>query len=257
MNLQLVNVFEEPYEFWETRDLSIDEIMARYKETGVPEFSEKVRLVEKVENHHEAAHYMLRHRVDNALERHVEDGLDGAAFNGMLSMMPSEVPSSIVDYKHNYPNYNLSLISDQIESVGGNLHEGQFLFHGGFCPGDEGQSVALDRPLSSSFCPQVALRNAEWRGKAYESGELHILIIRIVRPSPKAFIFPRGGELGNEKEVLISPRSIMRVMKKIHVTNDYRVCKVDGSLNQTEKLVPAYCFEVDVYSAHNNDMHAT
>lgn len=258
MNLPLVNVFDDPHEVWESRALSIEEAIVRQKETGVAEFSEKIRLVEKIEDHVGAAHHILRRRADNSLERHVERGLDKTpAFGQMLSMMPPEVPSSIVAYKHSYPSYNLPLVSEDIESFGRCLHEGQILYHGGFCAGELGQTVALDRPLSTSFCPQVALRNAEWRGKAYESGELHLLVLRIMQPSPKAFVFPRDGELGNEKEVLISSSSIMPINKRLPVRNDYKVCKVDIDLNHAEKLIPAYVFEVDLYSSHNNAMHAT
>lgn len=247
MNFPLVNVFESPYEAWDNRQLSPEEVSTRYRETGVLEFCANTNLIARVSNHGEAAHYMLRRAVDNGLEGHIDQHLRNSSdFEEMLNLMPSVVPESIAAYKNTYPAYDLQTVSSDIERFGGRLREGQTFFHGGFCSYEPGETFTIDRPLSTSFCPQVALRNAEWRGKAYEIGEVHLFVLKVASPSVKAFVFPREGDLGNEKEALINPGVRLTVVRKSLVRNDYGVCKVDRHLNTIEKQVPAYVIEIDV-----------
>lgn len=247
MNFSLVDVFKRPYEAWEYRKLSFEEVLARSKELGVHESSVKTKLISNVQNHFAAASYMLMRGADNALESHVENELNiSPDFSKMLGFMPEETPVSIVEYKHSFPSYCLPTVLEDIERFGRKLHEGQTLFHGGFCSLEQGESMLTDKPLSTSFCPQVALRNAEWKGKAYDAGEVHLLVLRITGASPKAFVFPLSGELGNEKEVLIAAHIRMTIMSKTLIRNDYDVCKVDERLDEHRKFVPAYVLEVDV-----------
>ncbi|MGU3847378.1 hypothetical protein ACVZHT_38210, partial [Vibrio diabolicus] len=78
--------------------------------------------------------------------------------------------------------YNQSDVDADINSIGKTLSDGQFLFHGGLWFSSCENEVTLRKPFSTSFCPQVALRNAEWRGKAYDQGQIDLLVLRVSNP---------------------------------------------------------------------------
>lgn len=251
MNFQLVDVFEQPYKNLEWLDLSLDQKMNLFRNNHDPKSltQKESRVVSIINNHFDAAVHMIQKKADNALESHVESALSKSeAFQAMIEAMPTQVPPSIEKYKNEYPSYSLQDTLIDIERHGNNLHEGQILFHGGYFPyhqcTDEG--FITERPLSTSFCPQIALRNAEWRGKAFDQGEIHLLVLRINSPSVKAFVFGLNGELGNEKEVLISSNVILRPNKVSMVKENYILCKVDESLRDEEKFGKAYVIEIDV-----------
>jgi hypothetical protein len=247
MNLPFINVFEEPYEAWESRQLGHDEILNNLQATGKLELSGKSKLIARITNHRDAAIYMLQHGADNGLEFHINQHLrNSPSFREMLSRMPSNVPASIEEYKNSYPAYNIQRVSNDIENFGQKLHEGQALFHGGFCPNESGEIMIIDRPFSTSFCPQVALRNAEWRGKAYEVGEVHLFVLRVISPTVKAYVFSLEGDLGNEKEILFSSGAKLEVISKTLIRSDYCVCKVDDRSNTIKKRVPAYVMEFNI-----------
>lgn len=247
MNFPLVNVFEKPYEAWEFNKLKFDEIYPATKEAGFLTLTKKTKRIAEIRHHVDAATYILRRSTDNGLESHIDRYLDRCApFQQAIRLKPRQFPTSIKKYKHSYQTCNLDNVAKDINAIGCYLHPGQIVFHGGLSPQQPGEAVITDRPLSTSFCPQVALRNAEWRGKAYEAGEVHLLVLRVASTSIRAFVFPLEGELGNEKEVLISSNVNLVVLRKTLVRNDYKVCKIDSCLKTLEKAVPAYVVEVEI-----------
>lgn len=244
MGSNFVNILETPYELWRTRRPTIAESVAYAKETGshfMPDVKQE-RLA-KLETHFEAASHMLQRSLDNVLERHIDQILDSSPeFNNMLRNMPKDIPSSIDDYKQKYPACDLGQVSTDINDFGILLSEGQYLFHGGRCRLEVGDVLVTDRPLSTSFCPQVALRNAEWRGKAYDSGEVHLIVLRVKDPTTKTYVFNIESELGYEKEVLFSSGARVEIRSKTLIRNDYKTY----NLYQQSKQIPAYVIEADI-----------
>ncbi len=247
MNLDLVNVFEHAYETWATRDATLEERMRHSTKTGELLLFIRERLKARVENHLDAAKYILKAVTDNGLENHIENYLrDSFKFNTILNIMPKITPTSIVNYKESFQANDLEQVSIDINNYGNILHNNQYLFHGGFWSPKKNNLIIIDRPLSTSFCPQVALRNAEWKGKAYDSGEVHLFVLRVTNPKTKVYIFSLAGELGNEKEVLFSSGAKLEIRNKILIRTDYNVCKAGNNSNTLQKQISAYILEVDI-----------
>ncbi|NDK77653.1 hypothetical protein GYA97_24805 [Escherichia coli] len=63
----------------------------------------------------------------------------------------------------------------------------------------------LSDPFATTFCPQVAMREAEHSGKAYKQGYIDLMVITVIDPQVKAFVFDMDEpEKGNELEVLFA-----------------------------------------------------
>ncbi len=247
MSLPLINVFELPYEAWKTRDLAQEEIKQHFEETRQFNTCINESLEARIETHVDAGRYILIEGEDNGLENHISNHLRGSTdFNQILSRMPFPIPDSIQEYKERYPEYDSDQVCADIVNSGEALKEGQYLFYGGLCTAKEGVEIITEKPLSTSFCPQVALRNAEWRGKAHDSGEVHLLVLKVTEPKTKAFVFPPEGYLGNEKEVLFNAGAKLTVKRKTLIRTDYTVLKVDKSLREFKRQLSAYLIEIDV-----------
>lgn len=247
MNLPLINIFENAYEVWETRNPTLDEVKKYYEKTGEILDSINVRLKVRLTNHFDAAKYILEVGIDNGLEWYIDRYLDETPkFQAIFDTMSSNRPESIKVYQEQYFCCDLEQVSVDINDFGNKLQENQYLFHGGFCKFGPGSTVITERPLSTSFCPQIALRSAEWLGKAYETGEIHILVFRVSNPLTKAYVFSNKGDFGNEKEVLFSSGAKLEIKNKTLIRNDYRVYKIDVNDRELIKLVPAYVLEIDI-----------
>lgn len=248
MSLQIVNVFENPYEAWEYRELSIKERIENIINSGTTVNTVKSKMITCITNHMDAATYIINYQEDRSLESHIHCALDNSkAFQEIVSML-DKLPDAINTYKRNYELANLDQVSTEVLAFGRNLHKGQVLFHGGYFPYQVGDVLITDRPLSTSFCPKIALRNAGWIGKAFDTGEIHLLVLRVMQPSPKAFIFPLDDELGIEKEVLISAQVKLQFISKTLVRSDYRLSKTHEQLKNHIKTGCAYVIEVSVSS---------
>lgn len=245
--MTIVNVFEQPYEVWETRDPTPKERLEYLTNCGTMLYSVNTKLVDTIADHFSAAEYILKYEADNGLEFRIDAYLhDSKEFNDLLNAMPKDLPRSVYDYKHGYADCQLDAVTSDIEKYGVNLSEKQYLFHGGFLACKPGDHFVLNRPLSTSFCPQVALRNAEWKGKAYEAGEVHLLVLNVVTSKTKAFVFALDGELGNEKEVLFSSGLELIVRSKTLVRNNYSVSKIGERCRRMEKSVDAFVIAADI-----------
>jgi len=157
--------------------------------------------------------------------------------------MPPKTPASLSDFQQNYPNYVASKVDAEINEIWYTPSHGQFLFHGGVWPNNSANTLVLSGPFSTSFCPQVALRNAEWKGKAYDDGQIDIFVLRVANPQTNVFAFRRKGtKMGNEKEVLFSSGAKLVLHNRTLIRNDYQVAKAHHSTKQ----VPVYVIEVEI-----------
>ena len=179
---------------------------------------------------------------DNGLGNHINDALDNdSSYAVWRREMPSATPPNLKNYKSRYPAYDAVQVDSEINVHGACLSPGQVLFHAGVWPG--GLSLVTDRPLSSSFCPQVALRNAEHRGKAYDANRIDLFVLRIAASATKAFAYKRKGlALGHENEVLFASGANLSLSSQNLARHDHPV----GKAHCSEKRVPLYVLEIEL-----------
>ena len=244
-NLPIVNVFESPYELWEERDQTLEEMI----QSGNLHQRVKVKLEAKISNHVDAARHIIVREVDNQLEGFIKDYLNKSlGYKNMRKEMPSQTPKSLSNYQRKFQSSTFEQVSIDINNYGKALSEGQYLFHGGLYPMNMGESFITERPFSTSFCPQVALRNAEWGGKSYDAGEVDLFVIRTVDPQTKAFCFRLNGtDKGHEAEVLFAAgaKITLRSRTKIKSGKAYKGCSQHAG-RILEKEIPFYLVEVDI-----------
>lgn len=246
-NLPLVNTFEIPCELWETRNQTYEEMI----ESGDLHKIVKVRLEAKIENHLDAAKYILIKEVDRRLECFIKDSLNSSPdYRKMRREMPSQTPLSLSNYQRKFQSNTFEQVSADIKTYGKILSDGQYLFHGGLWPVTAlGGCFVTDRPFSSSFCPQIAIRNAEWGGKAYDAGELNLFVLRATNPRTKTFCFRLNGtDKGHEAEVLFAAGAILTLRNKTLIKNNgvaYKTCSQYIG-NVIKKEIPFYLLEVDI-----------
>lgn len=135
-------------------------------------------------------------------------------------------------------------VDSSINKYGKLLSEGQSLFHAGLWPLQSQHSFISSRPFSTTFCPQVALRNVEYKAKAYNQNQIDLFVLRVTNPSTKVFAFRRSGNVsfGHENEVLFSSGAELVLRSRKMVRNDYPVA--DASM--LRKLIPIYVLEIDI-----------
>lgn len=221
MSLPLVNTFVPPYEKWETRQPTIEEMLAASRIL----MSVNVRLEATVANAYEAATYIGHVRADNGLGNFINAALDDShAYKEWRQAMPSRTPDALARYQKSYPHCDFAQVSAEINSIAQVLSEGQCLFHAGLWPG--GTTLTTNRPLSTSFCPQVALRNADHRSKAYDAGRIDLFVLTATSPKTNIFSYRRNGtNLGHENEVLFAAGANLKLLSAKVVNTDYPAAK--------------------------------
>lgn len=244
----LIDVFTEPYEVWTRRRNTQQEALDLVLNHGVHP-SQALEMNDKriavVATAVEAGARILEARVDNGLERHIEASLDSSAeYQALRGLMPSDEPPALSVYQGSFKERDWAPADAAIKSNGVEMADGQFLFHGGLWPSDS-NTFTTTRPFSTSFCPQVALRNAEWRGKAYDSGRVDLMVVRVTGSETKAYAYSLEGDHGNEKEIVFASGAILRRVRESQLA-DMPVSKVTSQLTTLEKVVPAYLVEVEL-----------
>ncbi|MFN3792364.1 hypothetical protein [Massilia sp.] len=244
----VVNVFDAPYRSWSKRKTTPEEALELVEHEGlawIEALEVNDKLIEEVATHVQAASRMLRIRADNSLEWHVDRALDNStAYRQLREQMPEHVPEALDAYQSSYPEYDRIAVDEAINTYGIEIAEGQVLFHGGHWA-SAAHTLTTSRPFSTSFCPQVALRNAEWRGKAYDAGRVDLMVVRVAQPKTKAYAYGREGNHGNEKEIVFASGAQLKHVRETHIA-DVAVRKVISGIREHEKVVPAYVIEVEI-----------
>lgn len=244
----LVDVFTTSYEKWSKRKTTPVEAMDLVNNKGLHisealEVNEK--LIDVVSTHTEAAAYMLRQRADNGLEGHIDRALDASAeYRDLRALMPQDEPEALSAYQGRFSEHDWALADEAINAHGVEIAAGQCLFHGGHWASDQG-TLVTSRPFSTSFCPQVALRNAEWMGKAYDAGRVDLIVIYVAQPKTKAYAYSLEGDHGNEKEVVFASGAQLTHVRETYIA-DMPVSKVTSGFQIVRKVVPAYVVEVEI-----------
>ncbi len=159
--------------------------------------------------------------------------------------MPSRTPGELSNYRNRFPRYDAALVDTEINNIGALLTDGQYLFHGGAWK--SGQQLITSAPFSTSLCPQVALRNAEHRGKAYDAGRIDLFALRVINPKTNVFVYRRrGADMGHENEVLFASGATLTLRHQTIIKSNYRVGKVVDAGRLVEKEVPASVLEIDI-----------
>lgn len=248
MNLPLINICPFPYEVWSTREASQNEMMEHYKKNGY--FSNMINdeLKYIVTNPLDSAKHIATVAVDNRLSQLINDALDNDKnYRSLRNTMPSQTPAELFKYQKEYPHYNPLKVDTEINNVGCTLSEGQFLFHGGRWLGSHTNEFVTERPLSTTFCPQIALRNAEFRGKAYDNDRIDILVLKVENPVTNVFAFRRKGtNMGHENEILFASGAKLHLYQEHLIRENYKVEKASQGLDIIEKEVPIYVLEVGI-----------
>jgi len=247
MMLPLVNVFSNAYIKKSERDREYDERLDFFKKNGYISNTVDDKVKECIWFAKEAADYICRVVIDNELDTFIERELKKSInYAKMIRSMPPKTPDVLLQYKTSPNTVNLFEVDREIDIHGRYLSDGQYLFHGGDWDSFKNILENTSRPLSTSFCPQIALRNAEWGGKAYHAGKVDLLVLKVTNPKTKAFVYNNKISKAIEKEVLFSSGAKLVLKKKEPVKYDHYVGASDGSWGILEKKVPYSLIEVDI-----------
>ena len=205
--------------------------------------------VKTIDTRIEAAKHILEVGVDNAMGNHISNALDESKeFENWKKQIPDEVPINLSKYQEEHSNKSDSKVSDDINKLGLTLSEGQILFHGGTFNKTKKKEFTTSLPLSTSFCPQVALRNAEHNGKAYDENEIGLYALRVKDSETKVFPYKqKAANLGDEKEVLFAAGAVIKIIKKIDLGKKivYKQNE-DDPIETLQKEVSVYVTEVEI-----------
>lgn len=241
----VIDVFSPPFERWATRERTQEEQIAHLTQHGHFGGPIKENLLKIITSAYQAAEHMAEHLTDNCLEDFIDNALsESAAMKHLRSLMPKSTPPALNDYKSSYPSYNIDDVELEISLHGIFLADGQTLIHGGCWPTEHDQ-FTTDRPLSTTFCPQIARRSAEWRGKAYDAGRMDFIVLRVASPSTKAYIYGADVAHAHEKEVLFASGAKLKLISRTYIC-DTHAYKVDTNCREYKKLVQAYVVEADI-----------
>lgn len=218
--LPLVDVFTNTYEKWECRAPTLVEMIAN----GSPDHI-RIRRIAQIVDATSAAEYIARVRQDGGLDSHIQSALGNSpAYQAWQKTMPSRTPPALACYQKTYEKSDFPAVSNEIEQYGRLLSSGQCLFHAGLWPG--GQSHTTTRPLSTTLCPQVALRNVEYKAKAYDAGRIDLILLRASGRRTRAFVFKgKGTNLGHEREVLLASGATLIKTQSTPIHASYPVVK--------------------------------
>lgn len=241
----LIDVFNPPFEVWTRRKLSIMEASEHFASTGYMSTHIKDKLINRVRSAREAGHRLAMMISDSEMESFIDEALENSPeYNALRKLMPEITPPGLHDYQARYANHDREAVDSEIEAFGALLEEGQYLFHGGHWSEGE-KTLTTVRPLSTSFCPQIARRNAEWSGKAYDAGRLDITLLKVTSPKTKVFLFGPDGEHGHEKEVLFASGAKLECIseKQFMSTTAYKAGKNSSIML---KEIPIYFIEAKI-----------
>lgn len=242
-SISKIELFKTPYEIYSYREATQEESMENFQSRV------KDKVIKTINTPLKAAKHMAQVGADNALQNHINDVLDKSVeLKNWQNAMPSCTPKSLSDYQKNYPNYDLESLEDDIQKYGVLAPDEQYLFHGGKWADESKNIIILDKPFSTSFCPQIAFRNAEHKGKAFDCGSIDLFVLKVKNPKTKAFLFKRKGtRFGHENEVLFNTGLILKLVSKEIVRIDYPAYKAKGSgIDVYRKLIPVNILEVEI-----------
>ena len=121
--------------------------------------------------------------------------------------MGSRTPRSLRDYQHKNKQIDTALIDNDINQIGALLNPGQKLYRGGSIT-----SGVQNNVLSTTFCPEVAINEAFYKGKAQKLGKIQIYVLEAVDPKTCVYVYKQTRTaLGHEREVLFASGAVVSI----------------------------------------------
>lgn len=178
-----------------------------------------------IHNMTEAVFYIGKTHVDNGIEHHIKEQLcRDLNFREWRNTVPSRTPSKLSKYKNGY--FTIYDSQQEILNHGIELPIGQQLVHGGLWWTRENICI-LDRPLSSTFNPQIALAEAGRHPICFDNGRIDLFLMTIISHGIKAFPYSiTRGKLAYEYEVLIQAGAKLILKKEYCVSENYALGKI-------------------------------
>ena len=241
--LPLVNVFTTPFDHWERRKATQDEVMAELKRQASFLLKSKCEFSEQFPMPSEAAVHVAEVAPDDQrLANQIDDSLKGSPdLKEWMKAMPSSTPKGISVYQKNYSTHDPTTVNEEIKSIGATLSPGQYLFHGG-CWSDKSKlEVTTDAPFPQHFAHMWH----SWKlfmGKAYHDGRIDLFVLRAVSPETNVFCIHKGSHLGHEKRCFCSRCRLFAMKPSLTVTS----LPMPMSTTARNKPVPVYVLEVDI-----------
>lgn len=243
--LPVVDVFNPPYKIWSQRELNEDELLAHYQEHKHFKLEVNDKLVKSVGSAISAATHMAEVIVDSALENFIDDVLrTSPVMSAVRRAMPLRTPKNLSRYQTHYPAYDATAVDAEIQEYGAILGCGQSLFHGGGWP-DGVEEFTTKAPLSTSFCPQIAMRNAEHKGKAYDLGRMDLIVLKVKSMRGKAYVYGVEGDLKHEKEVVFGAGATLKLISRTYI-RDVKASKVVRGISFVHAMIPCYVIEAEI-----------
>lgn len=201
----------------------------------------------KLENYHQAILCAFETPHTNQIETLVKNILKkNKEFEQWRNCMPPKIPDALSKYQKSYKKCNFQKVDEEINNIGYKLSAGQQLIHGGLWS-DLSAKTPTNRPLSTTFCPKVAINETLHRGKAYDNNRIDIIILTVVNPNTNVYVFNQSrGKLKHEKEVLFASGATLTKKNEIKIEEKYLVHKYDKNLGELEKTVPVYIIEANI-----------
>ena len=239
--LPLINIFQEPFIRWERRNLDPQEaINGKYSFEEIRAGVKTGNFI-SLNNYFESVFYVSKYLGDTMLTCFIESTLaENSVLKSWLREMPSVTPQILKDYQNKYHERDFLEVDVAIRKAMCVLSEGQTLIHGGLWWGKE-DVVITNRPLSTTFCPQVALAETLHNAKAYYSDRIDLIILTCTNPQTNVFVYKHKRiQKAHEKEVLFASGARLQKVREIFITS-LDVYKDHGSEG---KSVPIYAVEV-------------
>lgn len=245
----IINPYSSPHELWETREPTREESSEMIKQgTWKPCVSIKVKIDTTIHSPFDAAMFVASNQHDLRLDRYVHKYLDGSEqYAQWLSLMPESVPEELLSYQSSYPPSDFDKINDIVNVFGIHMPDDQVLFHGGVWPknqyGNPEVSLITDRVLSTSLCPKVAITNAEWKGKAWDSNRIDLMVIKVNCSTANAYIFDKElPQHGHELEILFAKDAVLRFISESEIVGGREVYKYQ----QKPKRIKVFVINVEL-----------
>ncbi|MDV8155631.1 hypothetical protein [Acinetobacter bereziniae] len=252
MSLPLIHLFtfSNPYKIYKFERLRIDEILNGNFSEEEKIFGKK-QLEKTIFTPVDAAMHILDVGADNTIDHYIEKNVsETKEFRHWRNTMPSKIPAHIQRYQNIYSSVDLNQVTKEIDQIGCIPPENQVLFHGGNILNVTNlyKSTKLSRPLSTTFCPQVALRDAEHLGKIYDSGVVYLYVLTVIKPKTNIYVYRHKSRnnLSKEKEVLFSAGASICITRIRKMSSNYECSKYDNYGRRLSKLVPAYVVEATI-----------
>lgn len=240
-NLPIIDIFEgKPFIVTKDRPATPEE----YLQSGKMFVPVEICMLQ---NYHQAILCASETLHTNQIETLVENILkENKEFKQWRSCMPPQTPKALSEYQQSYRNCNFQKVDEEINSIGYKLSAGQQLIHGGLWS-DLSEKTATDRPLSTTFCPQVAISETLHNGKAYDNDRIDIIILTVVNPNTNVYVFNQSqGKFKHEREVLFASGATLTKVNEIQIKKEFVVAKYDHRSREYKKLVPVYIVEVNI-----------